>query len=73
MDLLYFFVFCFFLNVWQVAYKDEQQSDSDSWTAASGSPHASTVLPRAQFVEFARKIWDATVTIEMSLLDPEHR
>jgi len=63
----------FFANRdYQVAYTGEQQSDSDSWTAASGSPKAHTVLLRSQFVEFARKTWDATVTIEMSLHDPVH-
>jgi len=63
----------FFANRdYQIAYRNEPKSALDSWTAASGSPKAHHVVERSQFVEFARKIWDATTTIEMTLRDPPH-
>ena len=63
----------FFANRdYRIAYRDEPKSALDSWTAASGSPKAHHVIERSQFVEFARKIWDATITIEMTLMDPPH-
>lgn len=63
----------FFANRdYRIAYRDEPKSALDSWTAASGSPKAHHVVERSQFVEFARQIWDASITIEMSLLDAPH-